>query len=219
MLGPGTHGRDELPAELARLLHDLRGPLNSIAMHAEVLKRSTHDNAGAEESRRMLVEQAGRLSAMLPAALAIVSLEVRTAGPVDLGAVAEAAGKDAGGPVTIAGGAWPTVSGDEALLRLALRHLFANAVEAATAATAGRPPVVSAAVRNREVAVSVRDWGSGLRTTDPKLIIKLLHSTKPGHQGLGLVTVERIARLHHGRLTFKSPPDGGAQVTLHLPAS
>ena len=30
----------KLPAELARLLHDLRGPLNSAVMHLEVLKRT-----------------------------------------------------------------------------------------------------------------------------------------------------------------------------------
>jgi signal transduction histidine kinase len=64
--------------------------------------------------------------------------------------------------------------------------------------------------------VTVRDWGPGLPTTNANLLIRLLHSTKPGHRGLGLVTVERIARLHGGSLTFESPDDG-AIATLTLP--
>jgi C4-dicarboxylate-specific signal transduction histidine kinase len=63
----------------------------------------------------------------------------------------------------------------------------------------------------------VRDWGPGLRTSDPKLVIRPWHSSKPGHRGLGLVTVERVARLHRGALRFATLSDG-ALVTLALPA-
>ena len=69
-----------------------------------------------------------------------------------------------------------------------------------------------------EVALSVRDHGTGLRTTNPKLLIRLLHSTKPGHHGLGLITVERVARLHGGRVDFESLSPG-ARVTLRLPVA
>jgi signal transduction histidine kinase len=48
-------------------------------------------------------------------------------------------------------------------------------------------------------------------------VIRPWHSTKPGHRGLGLVTVERIARLHGGVLRLESPADG-ARVSLVLPA-
>jgi len=50
------------------------------------------------------------------------------------------------------------------------------------------------------------------------VLIRLFHSSKPGHRGLGLVTADRIARLHEGSLEFESPPDG-ALVTLVLPAA
>jgi signal transduction histidine kinase len=67
---------------------------------------------------------------------------------------------------------------------------------------------VSASSEGGEARLTVRDWGPGLPTTDPKLLIRLLHSTKPGHAGLGLVTVERIARLHGGAVRFACPGDG-----------
>jgi signal transduction histidine kinase len=70
-------------------------------------------------------------------------------------------------------------------------------------------------VEGDQVLVQVRDWGRGLRATDGKPPARLLQSTKPGHRGLGLVTVERIARLHGGTLRVSTPGDG-TLVTLCL---
>lgn len=208
--------RRPLPADLGRLLHDLRGPLNSLTMHVEVLKRTVREDPAAEDSLRTVLEQLGRLSEMLPAALYVASLELGTTGPVDLGAVAAAARETAGGPVDLAGGPWPSIVGDAGLLTEALGQLFRNAVEA----TAGRAraPVASASVDGSTTRVTVRDWGPGMRTTNARPPIRLLVSTKPGHRGLGLVTVERIARLHGGTISFASPGEGVA-VTLSLPTS
>ena len=204
----------ELPPDLARLLHDLRGPLNSLTMHTEVLARSAGADRVAEDSARTVRDQLTRLSAMLTDAFALAALELGPVAPVDLGGVVEAARTDAGGPVDVAGGSWPAVVGNAALLALAMRHLLRNAVEAGR--DGGRPPRVSAAVEGGEVLVRVQDCGPGLRTTDPKLLIRPWHSSKPGHRGLGLVTVERVARLHGGALRFATSPDG-ALVTLALP--
>jgi two-component system sensor histidine kinase HydH len=216
MSGADGPGGEALPPDLGRLLHDLRGPLNSLTMHIEVLKRTVRDDPAAEVSLRTVLEQLGRLADMLPAAFSVASLELGALAPVDLGVVATAVRRDAGGPVTLANGRWPSVIGDARLLTLAVSHLVRNAVEATLAAGSSQLPHVSAALEGSEARLSVRDWGSGLRTTDVRLLIRLLHSTKPGHRGLGLVTVERIARLHGGTLRFASP-GSGTLVTLTLP--
>jgi two-component system, NtrC family, sensor histidine kinase HydH len=208
-------GRRPLPPDLARLLHDVRGPLNSLTMHLQVLRRTVDGDAIAEDSLRTVQDQLARLSDMLPAVFAVAALETEALGPVELGGVMEKAREQAGGSVTLANTSWPSVVGDEALLTLALGHLLRNAVEATPP---GRPwPMVSAKVAGAESVVEVRDWGVGLKVTDPKLLIRLMHSTKSGHRGIGLVTVERIARLHRGSVRFDSPPEGGALVTLVLP--
>jgi signal transduction histidine kinase len=209
-------GRRPLPPDLGRLLHDLRGPLNSLTMHAEVLKRTVGDDTAAEDSLRTLLQQLARLAEMLPAAFNVASLERGPSATVDLGAIAAAARRGAGGPVQLAPGRWPSVVGDEGLLTEALAQLFRNAVEATAAVRGARPPEARAVVEAGAARLTVRDWGPGLPTSNSKLLIRLLHSTKPGHRGLGLVTVERIARLHGGGLTFESPGDG-ALVTLTLP--
>jgi len=209
-------GQRPLPVDLARLLHDLRGPLNSLTMHLEVLKRTVHGDAHGEDSLRTALQQVGRLSEMVPAALALTALELGSLRPLDLRALAmRVRDSEAAGTATVADGAWPSVVADETLLALALGHLLRNALEA-TAAGA-HAPVLSASRVGDEVLLQVRDWGPGLRTTDPRLVFKLLHSTKPGHRGLGLVTVQRIARLHGGELRFEAPGEGTI-VTLVLPA-
>jgi len=208
-------GRRPLPPDLARLLHDVRGPLNSLTMHLQVLKRTVADDANADDSLRTVQEQIARLADMLPAAFAVVALEAAPLRRVELGGVMEQARDQAGGPVTLANTSWPAVLADEDLLMTAMAHLMRNAVEASP--PGGPWPMVSAKVVGDETLVEVRDWGSGLKVTDPKLLIRLMHSTKPGHRGLGLVTAERIARLHRGALRFESPAEGGAAVTLVVP--
>ena len=216
MSGADDPGRRPLPPDLGRLLHDLRGPLNSLTMHAEVLKRTVGDDATAEESLRTVLQQLARLAEMLPAAFDVASLECGPWAPVDLGAVATTARQAAGGPVQLATGPWPSVVGDAGLLTEALVQLFRNAIEATAAVGGAPPPEARAVLEDGAIRLTVRDWGPGLRTTNPKLLIRLLHSTKPGHRGLGLVTVERIVRLHGGDVTFHSP-GVGTQVTLTLP--
>ncbi|HET7342443.1 MAG TPA: HAMP domain-containing sensor histidine kinase [Methylomirabilota bacterium] len=208
-------GRRPLPPDLARLLHDVRGPLNSLTFELEfVLKHAAVGNALAEERLRAAQAQLGRLTELLAAAFAVAALERGPLVGVDLRVVVEAARGQAGAAVDVGDGPWPTVAGDAALLTLAISHLVLNAVEATPAG--GRAPLVSVGVAGNTARLQVRDWGHGLRTSDPKLLIKLLHSTKPGHRGIGLVTVERVARLHAGDLRLESPGDGTA-VTLTLP--
>jgi two-component system sensor histidine kinase HydH len=216
--GPGgdpDSGRPALPPDLARLLHDLRGPLNSLTLHAKLLESAVASDATAESALRTVQEQLARLTEMLPAAFAVAALEPRPFQPVDLGAVMEVAREQAGGAVTLANSSWPSVSGDEGLLALAVSHLMRNAVEASPP---GAPwPMASAKVAGDRTRIEVRDWGTGLKTTNPKLLIRLMHSTKPGHRGLGLVSVDRIARLHNATLAFESPPEGGTTVTFSFP--
>ena len=214
---PGGSGDRPLPAELARILHDLRGPLNSAVMHLEILKRTVAGDATADETLRSVLQQLARLSDMLPAALGVAALEPEPARVHDLRALVERA-RDARGwtTVTLTEGPWPRVKGDAMLLVRAIGELMANAVEATPAGAP--PPEVTATAADGEAVLAVRDHGSGLRTTNPKLLIRLLHSTKPGHRGVGLVTVERVARLHGGTIEFDALGDG-TRVRLRLPAA
>ncbi len=207
--------RRRLPGELARLLHDLRGPLNSAGIHLEVLKRVVANDPIAADSLRVVVEQLARIADLLPDALTVASVEVGPLQPISLRDVAAQATAPYGPDVVVEAHEWPAVLGDTAALVLALGELIGNAVEATK--DGAPPPRVTAARAAGEVVVSVRDRGEGLRTTNPKLLVRLGHSAKPGHRGYGLLVAERIARLHGGRLNFESTPEG-TTVSLVLPA-
>jgi len=215
MVGRSEGAARKLPPELARLLHDLRGPLNSAVMHLEVLKRTVSDDPSSAESLRTVLQQLVRLSEMLPAAFTVAALEAGPLTPVSLREVVERARREPGlDTVRMVGDAWPEVRADAPLLALAITELLRNAVEASSGE--GRAPEVSASRTGEGTVLSVRDFGAGLATTNPKLLIRLLHSTKAGHRGVGLVTAERVARLHGGTLSFEGLADG-ALVTLRLP--
>lgn len=210
-----------LPRELDRLLHDLRGPLNAAFMHVEVLKHAAPDDPVARRSLETIERELGRLGRMLPAAFDVLALEPGERARVCLRQVVQdALHAHALAGVTLAEGPWPDVVADAALLGLAVAHLVRNALTATAAAGAGRrPPHVSASAANGHAELTVRDWGVGLRSTNPRAAIRLSPSGKPGQTTVGLLTVERIARLHGGTLAFDTPPDGGSAVTLTLPAA
>ena len=219
-VGPLDAGRPALPADLDRLLHDLRGPLNSAVIHLEIARRAGADEALAKQSLDTIAQELDRLARMLPAAFAVLALEPTEWTLVDLGAaVRRALAEDDLKDVAVAPGPWPRVPGDARLLGLAAAHLARNALEATHAAGPGRPaPSVGYETGAGTVSLVVRDWGVGLGSTNPRAVIRLSASQKPGRTGIGLPAVDRIARLHRGRLELAQPPDGGTEARLTLPA-
>jgi signal transduction histidine kinase len=184
-------------------------------MHPEVLKRLSRGDTAALQSLEAIQQETLRLASLLPAAFSVMALELSQRAPVDLGAlVRRVVGAEHAGRVRVVQGAWPTILGDERLLGSAVGHLIRNA----PAGPGRRPPELSfRSVDGGRAALVVRDWGAGLRTTNPRSLIRLALSPKSGRPTLGLVTVERIARLHGGALIFANPPEGGADVSLLLP--
>lgn len=207
-----------LPRELDRILHDLRGPLNALFLHVDVLKNAcARDDETARRSLEIVERSLRRLSGMLDAAFSVAGLERGRDTAVSLRAVVDQVIHAQTGPVTVRCDTWPDVQGDRDLLSLALGHLVRNALEATAAAGPGRrPPEVSAEVDGKQVVVAVRDWGVGLASTDPRSVMRLGASTKPGGEGIGLLVAERIARLHGGALAFHVH-GAGAEVRLTLP--
>lgn len=213
-----------LPAELDRLLHDLRGPLNSAVMHVEVLRRAAAADPAAKQSVDTIAEQLQRLAAMLPAVFDVVSLEVGSTRVVSLRQIAlEARAQTGAAEAVLSDAPWPDVVGDPHLLTVAAAHLLRNAVAATVAAGVPRPaPRLEADLMDDgRAALRVRDWGVGLKSTNPKVLVRLTTTAggfSPRGQGIGLLASERIARLHGGGLLFRQLVDG-AEVSLTLPAA
>jgi len=200
--------RAPLPTDLDRLLHDLRGPLNAVVMHLEVLKRLLPDDDTARASLASIQQETERLTQMLPLAFSICALELGPMRPLLLrGLVESAIDESARKRVQVEPGPWPDVDGDERLLVLAIRQLVGNALEAS-----GDRGEVRVGVEPRDggtVALIVADAGPGFQTKNPSAIARLRTGEKSGHQGIGLLIAQRIARLHGGALAFDTKASGG----------
>jgi signal transduction histidine kinase len=143
--------------------------------------------------------------------------------PVDLRAVADRAADEPriearahGGDVVIKG-EFPTIEGDDVLLRQAFSNLLRNAVEACVEASVAPEVVVDAQVEAGHVRVSVDDNGPGISPVDRERIFTPFVTTKGRGTGLGLALVQKIIVTHNGRIQVGSAPGGGARFQIVLP--
>lgn len=100
-----------------------------------------------------------------------------------------------------------------------LRNLIANAIDHAE----HKPVRIRMASDEDTVAVTVRDYGVGLRPGEEKLVFSRFWRSDPsrvrrsGGTGLGLAISIEDARLHQGRLEAWGEPGKGACFRLTLP--
>lgn len=202
---------------LANASHELRSPLARLKMAVSLL-----DGAPPEQARQLQTEihtNIGELDALVEEILLSSRLDARRDAvqrdPVDLlGLVVEEAARvqaDVDGrPVT--------VSGDERLLRRALRNLLENARR-----YGGERIDVAVSRAATRVEVAVCDRGPGVPVEFRDRIFEAFfrlpgHAERSGGVGLGLSLVRQIAEGHGGSVRCEPREGGGSRFVLSLPA-
>jgi two-component system, NtrC family, sensor histidine kinase PilS len=148
-----------------------------------------------------------------------------TLAPVDLRAIADRAAEEFRGEARIHGGAvtvqgeFPTIQGDEVLLRQAFSNLVRNAVEACVDASVAPGVSVDGQIdASQGVArISIADNGPGIEAADRERIFRPFFTTKGRGTGLGLALVQKIIVSHNGRISVGVAPGGGANLQVILP--
>jgi signal transduction histidine kinase len=193
-------------SETDRLCHALLGLLQGVTLRLHDLAAALEESESVRDSVNQIRQEVVRGGAMVRAAFEILGLEIAEVRRTNLRLLVKRALVEHGVTgVVLAASAWPDVSGDARLLARAVAHLARNAREATP--PNGRAPELRACVRaDGGVDLLVRDWGHGLAPT--RLPARPFRSTRPGHEGTGLLTVERVARLHGGSVIFESCEDG-----------
>jgi len=209
--------------------HDLREPINSINNFTSLLEADHAQDMPPPAQRYLGFVRAGglRMASLLDSLLRYVRLErhALASGPVDMVALVEQVRDDLTAALTQARAQvklepMPTVQADEALLRIVLQNLIANAIKFAQPQV---PPAVrvSATRQNGFDQIHVEDNGMGISPEHQASIFdmfKRLHTRKTHDgSGLGLSICRRIAALHGGHLSVHSVPGEGSRFTLHLP--
>ena len=218
----------------ARMAHEVRNPLSSIGLNAELLGDELAAQPGgppAEASELLAaigseVERLRRLTESyldrarpapgqvqaLPLDQEIQKLLDFLGPELDLRKVVLHA--------QLQPGLW--IDGDPAALRQALWNLIRNAWEAMAD---GGPMWLELQLEvaeggRRSAEISVEDGGQGVAEAIAQDIFAPFFTSKPSGTGMGLAVVQQIARHHRGQVLLRPPRHGqGARFALVLPLS
>ncbi|WWR62446.1 MtrAB system histidine kinase MtrB [Saccharopolyspora sp. SCSIO 74807] len=214
--------------------HELRTPLTTVRMAADVLHASREQfPAGLARSTELLVDELDRFEALLADLLEISRLDAGVAelspeplhlpeivqGAVDsVRAIAETSGVPLRVEVPGENQDLNLVADARRLERI-VRNLVANAIDHAE----GGPVEIRFGSGEDAVAVSIRDYGVGLRPGEADLVFTRFWRADPsrnrrtGGTGLGLSISSEDARLHGGALDAWGEPGAGSCFRLTLP--
>lgn len=212
----------ELESFAASVSHDLRAPLAVIGGYAELLQMRHQENSD-EQSKKMLAAlpaQVQRMSQLIGDLLRLArirktELKLMT---VDLSAIASELGlvlgdAEPGRKVELQVESTTPIMGDEALIRIAMENLLANAWKYTRKKE--RPHIrFGERMGSSGLEYFVQDDGVGFPAQDVGKLFRpfnRLHSSAdyPG-TGVGLSIVANVIEKHGGRVWGESSPQGGA---------
>jgi two-component system sensor histidine kinase MtrB len=212
--------------------HELRTPLTTIRLASDVLydQRESFPPATGRTAE-LLHTQTERFELLLSDLLEISRFDAGSAHldtePTNLVRLAEDAidemeslAEKAGSQLRlVAPGGYFEAEVDGRRIRRIVRNLLGNAIEHGD----GKPIVVSVDSDEHAVALSVRDYGSGMSEADAERVFDRFWRADPsrkrtiGGTGLGLAISLEDATLHGGVLEVWSRPGAGSCFRLTLP--
>jgi signal transduction histidine kinase len=216
---------------IADASHELKTPLTLIRADAEVLSRDLTDPDRRELAYDLLAET-DRMNALLSDLLVLARLDAGKLAvkqePFDLANViaetserfaARAAAEGKGLKFSHSGRIF--ARGDEGRTGQILAVLLDNALRFTPP---GGLVTVEGRVRDGRIEATVTDSGPGIpaehlpRVFDRFYRAEAARTREGGGTGLGLAIARDLARAQGGELTASNAPDGGASLTLTLPA-
>jgi len=234
----GSQRLAELGAMTGGLAHEIKNPLSTLVLNAQLLEEEIDGAVPETESRERLRRRVGALAREAIRLRDILTDFLRYAGRMRLDPqrrdVAEVASDlaDFFHPqceqaavlmrVEAAGRPLPAEI-DEGLFKQALLNLMLNAVQAMDPerprnGTAPRGELIIRAEGDAdEIRIHVIDTGPGIPPERQEEVFRPYVSGKSGGSGLGLPTARRIIEEHGGRISLHSEPGRGSDFTIHLP--
>ncbi|HLO41147.1 MAG TPA: HAMP domain-containing sensor histidine kinase [Phycisphaerales bacterium] len=236
----------DLGAMTSGLAHEIKNPLSTIGLNAQLLAEGIEDASLDEETRGRLIRRVGslrreveRLRGTLSDFLQFAGELRLSRGPADLAQVVDELADfflpqaehhgvrmraEAAGPL------WTSI--DVPLVKQAILNLLLNAVQAMSpggsavpAGTDGRPKeLILRAHPGKDpggtpiVQLHVIDTGPGIPPEAKEKMFQPYFTTKSGGTGLGLPTTRRLIEAHGGRLEVYTELGQGTDFTITLPA-
>lgn len=206
------------------LAHEVKTPLNALAIHLEVLRNKVGEQDDAGQAQRSLsaldssVRQVDRLVRDFTDYSAPVTMERKG---IDVAAVLDTsleavnctcAAKKINLATELAPGPWH-MKGDAARLRQTFDNLLRNAMEAQPD---GGEILVSAKQNNNELILDISDAGPGVPPERRDELFEFGKTTKVGGSGIGLPLSQLIVESHGGSLIYQSRNGDGRGATFRV---
>ena len=214
---------------LARLAHEIRNPLSSLAIHVQLLEEDMAQAAPPLKSKaagrfEIIRSELLRLENLMRQFLSLAAPSSVNLQTIDVAEIVgyvcellrpEAATREIEVAMNVPAGL-PPLTADPAQLKQALINLVINAIQAIE-----RKGRIEVAVRADPAAgacfLRVSDNGPGVSAEKRSAIFEPFFTTKAEGSGLGLWIVQQIATAHGGLVTVEDRAGGGAAFTLRLP--
>ena len=207
------------------LAHEVKTPLNALAIHLEVLRgRAKTDDGNNEQSERSIaalessIRQVDRLVRDFTDYSAPVAMEKK---PIDVAEVLNTSLEALSASCSVkkiqlskhlAGGPWP-LEGDATRLRQTFDNLLRNAMEAQPD---GGEIDVAASSNGQELIVDISDAGPGMPLERRTEMFEFGKTTKIGGSGIGLPLSQLIVESHGGSLVYRDRNGGGRGATFRI---
>jgi signal transduction histidine kinase len=219
-----------LGAMASAISHEINQPLIAIQNYAQAAKRRLQSNV---EDKPKLVELFGKIEAQAERA-GLITQRVRSLvnsnepqlSAVPLYPLIEAVvrmmeaetGNRGFRIVCEPAGDLPAVLAEALQVQLVLVNLLQNAMQSVDSSDQydKRVAIEVCQINNREVRVSVTDWGPGVSPERVADIFEPLYSGNSGGMGMGLAICRAIIEAHGGRLWYEPNPVGGAVFLFTL---
>ena len=204
--------------------HEIKNPLNSIALHLEVLKTKLDGSLpDAAAEMEVIGREIRRLDRVVKSFLDFtrpVDVKMECVDLVSLlNEVATLERPDADRQkvsVDLQSGVDSApIQGDRDLLIQAILNVVVNGVQAMDK---GGRLELRAELVSGECVVTIRDQGGGIPDELRNKIYNLYFTTKSGGTGIGLAMTFRVVQLHGGTIDFTSRSGEGTEFQLRFPA-
>jgi signal transduction histidine kinase len=214
---------------LAIVSHELRNPLNTVAMAATLLRELSAVPEAAQKSVASILRSTERMNRMIQDLLDLSSIQAGRLAidprPLDPRSLAEEAldtfGPEAAGrgltlALEVADGL-PMIRADRDRLFQALANVVGNALKATTAGSV----VVGIRTCGEGVAFSVRDTGPGIPLEQQGRLFEPYWRGRSTYQGtgLGLAIARGVVENHGGRMWVESTPGSGTTFFFTVPSA
>lgn len=203
--------------------HEIKNPLNAIMVHLELaLAKLSGSSTSSGEELNVIKRELLRLDRVLKTFLDFNRPVDLQWAECDLGELAREiaallnpTAEQRGLHIEVENSAGRAcISADFELLKQAVVNVVTNGLEATN-----RPGRLLVMVERQpdEVALSVKDQGSGIAPEIQDKIFNLYFTTKPAGNGIGLAVTYRVVQLHGGTISFESEVGKGTSFYLKFP--